>query len=457
MKKTVRTVLSLMLAMLLTAGMAMVGLASDEAATVEDIAGTYLLDATPLGMPLQVYILIHEDGTFNLTNKLEDGDDKGSGRVGGSDGTFMFLYSDSTNETPKTATFTVEGKKLVFSTSLPYGSSSFAPNESDAGNVIYPEAKAIVYEEYLGTYGGTYEKDVEAMGTTITYNYMLTLSYGAEYTFESLYSVMGEDQVFTQSGTFSIDGTAITITAEGETEETAGTLAEDGSITLPMQLSPQAQEKTEISLEKATTAEYAGSYTGRKTLSMGMVLTTDASLELDNFGGYSYTAKIEGEDDYVEAGTFSVENGTVTFVSEEEGTEPVEGTLGDYVLTAEFKISSSVPMATEIVFYASQIQGTFTAQSDGDAGYTGTLTLQPDGSYQLSVTKDGTETYAETGTFRTEGSAMGVSLLMTSEDGMESSGVISDASININHPVDDTQTPAGFQYSKAQEEANPEA
>ena len=44
---------------------------------VSALAGTYLLDASPLGMPLTVYLIIGEDGTFRLTNKPEGGADKG--------------------------------------------------------------------------------------------------------------------------------------------------------------------------------------------------------------------------------------------------------------------------------------------------------------------------------------------------------------------------------------------
>ena len=39
----------------------------------KDIAGDYILDATPLGMPLQIYLNIGEDGSFRLSNQLTDG------------------------------------------------------------------------------------------------------------------------------------------------------------------------------------------------------------------------------------------------------------------------------------------------------------------------------------------------------------------------------------------------
>ena len=74
--------------------------------------------------------------------------------------------------------------------------------------------------------------------------------------------------------------------------------------------------------------------------------------------------------------------------------------------------------------------------------------LSPDASYTITVVKDGKETYTEKGTFDTAASPMGVSLVLKSEKG-EISGVVSDASININHPVSTGDTTAvGFQYGK---------
>ena len=140
---------------------------------VSALAGTYLLDASPLGMPLTVYLIIGEDGTFRLTNKPEGGADKGNGKIGSQDGLYLMVYSDSTNEQMKTATFTADGGKLVFSTAVPYGAASFSPNTEDPENPIYPVAKKIAYEEYLGAYVGSLE--VQAMGSSIVYEVTVSL------------------------------------------------------------------------------------------------------------------------------------------------------------------------------------------------------------------------------------------------------------------------------------------
>ena len=218
-----------------------------------------------------------------------------------------------------------------------------------------------------------------------------------------------------------------------------------------MLVSAQGKEKKDVTLKPATTGAYAGTYAGRKTMSMGMSMTADVSLVLDKLGGYTYTAKIAGEDgEYTESGTFAVDDTAITFTSSAEGAEPISGTLENDVVKAKFRISSAVPMATDLVFYSGRIQGTFTDTStDGEhAGYTSTLVLSPDASYTITVVKDGKETYTEKGTFETATSPMGVSLVLKSEKG-ETSGVVSDASININHPVSTGDTTAvGFQYGK---------
>ena len=204
------------------------GQAANDAA--KDIAGDYILDATPLGMPLQIYLNIGEDGSFRLSNQLTDGQDKGNGKIGKSGDTYMLLFSDSTTESPKTATFTVEGKQLVFSTKLPYGTSGFAPNTEDPENPIYPTAKAMAYKDYLGEYVGSHEETIAAMNATLTYSYTLTLSYGAEYTFVSKYTVMGEPQTYTQTGVFAVDGEKLSLTAKGESAAEAGTITADKTI-----------------------------------------------------------------------------------------------------------------------------------------------------------------------------------------------------------------------------------
>ena len=61
--------------------------------------------------------------------------------------------------------------------------------------------------------------------------------------------------------------------------------------------------------------------------------------------------------------------------------------------------------------------------------------LSPDASYTITVVKDGKETYTEKAPSKPPPPRWGVSLVLKSEKG-EISGVVSDASININPGLD---------------------
>ncbi len=409
----------------------------------EDVSleGTYMLDASPLGMPITVYVIIDADGNFQWTNKLADGADKGNGKIGSQDDLYMMIYSDSTNDAMKTATFTVDGGKLVFSTRVPYGSAGLNPNTEDPDNTIYPVAKKIAYEEYLGEYVGSLE--VSAMGSAIVYNVNLKLDYGAEYTLTSTFEMGGETYSYEQGGEFAVENGQIALLCkDGQT----GTIDEKG-IVVNAFLSQMASSPREVTLQKAVTADVAGEYLGVKDMSM-MGFVVSASLKLDAVGGYVFVASLgEGEEDYVLKGTFTYDNGA--FVLNREGGDPLEGTLENEIINAKVPISASVPMTTAVTLYGERIQGEFTAETTADDGsvYTSVLTLNPDGTYEIAVQKDGADAYQEMGTFATEASMTGTSLVLTSQDGIESTGMV-DATINVNHNVDDAFNTLGFKYSK---------
>lgn len=400
------------------------------------LAGTYILDASPLGMPLQIYLIVDEENNFQWTNKLEDGADKGNGTIGSQDGTYVMLYSDSTNENLKMATFTVENGALVFSTRIPYGAAGVSPNEEEG---LFPIAKKLVAEEALGLYVGSH--DVEAMGSVITYAYELELMVGAEYTLTSRFTVMGQPQEYIQQGSFSLTDGEIILNAENLPEQ-KGALS-DGVITIDAYISAQSKAPTAVTFQKATTAEAAGVYTGVKDMSaMGFYANT--TLTLDAVGGYTYESVID-EDAYTEKGTFTYEAGKVTLISDAEGAAPVEGVLAANVFTAKMRIHPDVPMSTEIPFYHENIQGTFTAEGEDELGipHYSTLILNADGTYSLNVD----DMYFEDGTFEAAASPMGVSLSLIAPDGLESTGVVSDT-INITHNVDYSYNTLGFTYKK---------
>lgn len=406
------------------------------------LAGTYQLDASSLGMPLNVYLTVDENGAFQWTNKLVDGVDKGHGKIGEQDGLYMMLYSDSTNDAVKTATFTMDGVNLLFSTKVPYGSSSFSPNMENPESPIYPVAKKLLYTEYLGEYVGSLE--VEAMGSVIVYQAELTLMNGAEYAMTSRFTMGGTEYTYEQQGTFAIADGQLTLVCEGKDGQ-AGTIDGNG-ISIPLFLSAMASSPRQIELKKAVTAEVAGVYTGVKDLSaMGVYARTE--LVLDAVGGFTYVSRIEGEEDFTLAGTFTVDGETVTLCP--EGGEAVECALANDVLTAKLRINAAVPMATTITFYRDVVQGVFTAAGEDANGsaVAGTLTLNPDGTYAIAVEMDGMVAYEEEGTFVTEPSMLGVSLVLTATDGTVSTGMVDDT-ININHNVDYSFNVLGFKYAK---------
>ena len=407
----------------------------------DSLAGTYVLDASPLGMPLQIYLIIDENNNFQWTNKLEGGADKGNGMIGSEGEVYMMLYSDSTAENMKTATFSVVGQQLVFSTRIPYGAAGLNVNTEDPENPVYPVAKKMVHMDVLGLYVGAVEAD--AMGSTIVYNCELELALGGEYTLVSTFEMKGNEYEYVQKGTFTVEDGNITFNCSDRDAQT-GTLA-DGEMNVGLFLSAMASSPRAAVLKKATTAEVAGVYAGMKDMSM-MGFLADALLTLDAVGGYTYVAAISPEDIYNEKGTFTYENGVITLQSDAEGTAAVEGTLANDVLVIKMRIAEGVPMSTEFNFFSERVQGEFISEGTDEAGNAikSVLYLIPDGTYSINV-NDGA--YIEDGTFAVTASPMGVAITLTSSDGVESSGIVSDT-ININHNVDYAFNTMGFKYAK---------
>lgn len=174
-----------------------------------------------------------------------------------------------------------------------------------------------------------------------------------------------------------------------------------------------------------------------------------ATLTLSKVGTYHYVSSIGDGNDLVEDGTFAVENGVITLTPAEG--EPVQGAYAAATATLKLKVSPAVPMATEMLFYGDKVQGVFTAEGEDEIGntYFSTLTLNPDGTYTIMLDANGMPAYDEAGTFRTEDTMNGVSVVLVDASGVESAGVAS-ATLNITHNIDYAFNTLGFQYEKGE-------
>ncbi len=420
------------------------------------IAGEYYLDAAPLGMPMAWYVKVTADGNFIIANKRDfenTANYKGKGTVGEKDGTYMFLYEDSTPDAPKTATFTVQNGNLVFSTNVPIGAASVSPKEEN-GVTTYPVALAIGAEEHLGTYIGEFLKE-SAMAGNVLYSYELELGYGYVYTFESSFAMGGTTYTWTETGHFTVDGTKITFTSDAEGATPAeGTIA-DKKITAAFRLSQMGATPQEITAEFAPYADVAGQYSNFIS-KMGTNFYT--FLTLKGNGVYTYEAYAEGEKTCSDEGTFTVDGTKITLTSNAEGAAPMEATVENYTISGEnlkFSVYTGTP-ATPQTFYAEHTQGVFSANATTEGGVEYTAELKVIGNtFLLTVTAAGAAAPAYTleGTFQIVKSmgAVTMNLTVITENAIfqTATAAVSETSINVELPFDpDDGAKLGFQMEQ---------
>lgn len=380
-------------------------------AAEEPLAGDYVIDITDLGMALQFYLRINEDNTFVLAPNRQFTSERGSGKIGELEGTYVMIYSDSTPESPKTATFEREGPNLVFKTTLPYGTANIMYERVDEENpdMIYRlVAHKYIYEEYYDTYLAFVEEEGRR------YDYVLNLLPGARYSFKS--SLEGS-QLYEETGTFRVAGQNLFITPEGGTE-LRGSVNDAGALELAFK--PRAEEERSTTLFRvATTAQHAGTWLAQ-TAAGG-----EARLELDYFGDYTFTA---GE--LSERGSFTADQRSIT-LSPEQG-ETREGSKTPYTLTAAFGTE-------ELLFYNSQILGRFSGGTMGAESIVAQLELGVDGQYQLTIVDEanGIELLQEKGTFSIVPGPMAYQLALESE-GAKRVGDIWPTGFNMSFNIDGT-------------------
>lgn len=377
MKRKFRVGMGLLLAMLLMLGTVALG-----AGRFESIAGTYQIDITHMGMPLVFYLQVDADGNFMLSpnTNFDPNESRGEGQIGESQGVYMMIYAEHSADSPKTATFVLDGPNFVFQSTLPYGSSNiiFSAEDPDDPEIVYTlTAETMALSEYYGTYAGGHS--VQAMGSAVDYAYTLTLGAGLRYEFVSTFAMGGETYTYTEVGNWDVNGEAFTL-YPADADAVQGTISADGSITIGILASEMARSRTESLLRIATHADYAGTYVGKKASPM---YTAEVTLVLDMFGTYEYSADVGMPDPYVESGSYDVSGTQISF-EPEDGTA-YSGTLENLVLSGSFRVIGNMP-GTAMVLYSDTVLGTFAGTAtDEDIEYNASLTLNSDGSYELQI------------------------------------------------------------------------
>jgi len=332
------------------------------------LAGDYILDGTDYGMAMQWFIKINADETFKISTKNDYSVDKGNGTVKESAGTYMFLYSDSTVENPKTATFTVDNGNLVFSTGIPVGTVNFRNQneDSDGTVVVYPAANV---PSVVGSFAGELDK-ASRMGGSIHYDFTMDIKANGTYKFTSSFAMMSGTYAYVEEGTVKTAGTVITLKAlkkvtaanietgeltaiaEADQKEVTGSI-ENGVISIDMIPSPMISDAIAITL--LVVPSYAGTYVGtlEKTTGMGTV-NYNVSLEIKYNGTYKYTSNftmMSGSYVYAEEGTCTVANGyavTLKALKKVTAANMESGTLTDIAAENQTEVNGTIAMGGKL-------------------------------------------------------------------------------------------------------------
>lgn len=395
---------------------------TEVAADAEPIAfalhGDYAIDITNLGMALKFYLRINEDNTFVLSANRQFSDDRGSGTIGELDGTYLMIYSDSTPDRSKTATFERVGPNLVFRSTLPYGSAniSFEKEDDEDPEIVYHlTADKYVYEEYYDTYLGFSSMD------GVEYEYVLNLGAGAKYQFVSK---DGETAVYNEGGSFRVADGSIMITPQDEVE-LVGSITDDGALEIEVKPTAAA-DRAKTVFRVATTAQHAGLWYAQNDAG------AKATLELDYFSGYKFST-VDGGEAYSEQGTFEISQGTIAFTREGQE-DSVSGTKEGYILKASFN-------SLEWNFFDAAVQGQFKGSTMVNESYVATLDMKADGSYALRIVdeeSDSAQLVDETGAFTITAGPMSYMISLNSEDEVTRVGAIWPTGLNMTFDIDGT-------------------
>ena len=227
-------------------------------AQVSAIAGTYYIDITDLGMPLQFYLKILPNGQFHLSNKVDLSEDKGHGTITFAENQFTMKYDGQ----DKQSTFITIGQNLQFTSNLAYGASNITYQvlDEETSEVLHTlKALTLKHQEVFGMYEGSHQTN--AMGQTIHYFYTITLEVVSRYVFLSSFEVGGEYTEYHEQGEFQIDGSVIRLKPDTEVTFFDGSIGSENSLTLPIKPSNMANRELRVFQEYiAPVFELSGEY-----------------------------------------------------------------------------------------------------------------------------------------------------------------------------------------------------
>lgn len=260
--------------------------------------------------------------------------------------------------------------------------------------------------ELWSLYEGTHT--VSAMGSEVVYVYEMVFQDG-NYYFASEFMMGEEYYTFEEYGTYSVAGSVITMTPEGQ-EAVTGEILVGGTISVPVKASEMGsrapREMTGIALSRI--------YTGTHTVSaMGSEVVYVYQMTFA-YGLYTFISEFEmgGETyNYFEVGTYEVSGGGNIAITPLLG-EAVNGTFTETTLTIGVK-ASEMGARAERTLTSNKLslyyEGTHTVSAMGsDVVYSYSVTFM-NGTYKMvSNFTMGEEpyTFEETGTYSVEGNVL---------------------------------------------------
>ena len=168
-----------------------------------------------------------------------------------------------------------------------------------------------------GTYTGTYEK--MAMGSKLVYNFTMELKEDGTYTHKVSYTMMGKEYMESETGTYTVEGSRITLTNDKETIMN-GTVNADGTITVTRRASAMASSDIDITYTYGT----SGNGSGQEPEGSSESEDTSAKFKTGIYGGtytsstamgttnYAYTLSFNEDRTYKYEASFAMGGGIYT-------------------------------------------------------------------------------------------------------------------------------------------------